>query len=56
MSSASLRTRLAAGDDQRIDVVELLRLAHIDRVGAEPLEGVEVLAKIALEAEDACAS
>jgi hypothetical protein len=47
---------LAAGDDERIDVVELIGAANIDGVGAESFEGVEVLAEVALKAEDAGAS
>ena len=50
------RGAFAAGNDERIDVIELLRPAHVDGVGPESLEGVEVLAEIALEAEDAGAS
>src|SRR5688572_6615762 len=50
------RGALAAGDDQRVDVVELLRPAHVDTVGADLAQRIQVLAEIALEAEDADAS
>ncbi len=50
------RRALAAGNDERVDLVELLRTADIDRLGAEALEGLEMLAEVALQAEDAGAS
>ena len=50
------RRALAAGDDERVDVVELLRPPHVDTVGADLAQPIEVLAEIALEAEDADAS
>jgi len=50
------RRALAARNHQRIDLIELLRSAYVDGFGAQPLECVEVLAEVALEAEDAGAS
>jgi hypothetical protein len=47
------RRALTAGDDERVDVVELLRPAHVDTVYADLAQPIEVLAEIALEAEDA---
>ena len=50
------RGALSARNDERVDVIELFGTAHVDRLGAEPLEGREVFAEIALEPEDAGAS
>ena len=50
------RRALAPGDDERIDLIELIGSAHIDGIGAESFEGVEVLAEVALKTEDAGAS
>jgi len=50
------RRAFAARDDERIDVIELLRTADVDRFGPESLERIDVLAKVALEAEDSGAS
>src|SRR5712691_13506549 len=50
------RRALAARDDERVDVVELLGPAHVDTFRANAAERGEVLAEIALEAEDADAS
>ncbi len=47
------RRALAAGDDERVDVVELFRPAHVDAIGADGAQRAEVLAEVALEAEDA---
>src|SRR5262249_34529007 len=44
---------LAAGDDERVDVVELLGTAHVDRVRADALEDAQMLGEVALETEDA---
>jgi hypothetical protein len=50
------RRALPARNDERVDIVQLLRPANIDGVAAESLEGVEMLAEIALQAEDTGAS
>ncbi len=50
------RRALATWDHERVDVIELLGTAHIDGRGAESFEGVEMLAEVALKAEDAGAS
>src|SRR5688572_5825727 len=47
------RRALTAGDDERVDVVELLRPPHVDTVGADIAQRTQVLAEIALKAEDA---
>ena len=49
------RRRLAAGDDEPVEPVELLRLAHLDGVGAEPPQHRRVLAEVPLDGEDAAA-
>src|SRR5436853_1663606 len=46
------RRALATGDDQRVDIVELLGPAHIDRIGAERAERCEMLGEVALKTED----
>src|SRR5436305_13318023 len=45
--------RLAARNDETIEAFELLRLAHLDDVGAETAEHRRVLAKISLNCQDA---
>jgi hypothetical protein len=50
------RGALTAGDDERVDVIELLGPAHVDTVGADIAQRAEMLAEVALEAEDADAS
>ena len=53
------RGRLAAGDHEAVEAVELLREPHLDRVRAEPPKRPNVLAERALEGEHAdprCAS
>ena len=47
------RRRLAAGDDEPVEPVELLRLAHLDDVRAEPAQHRRVLAEVPLDCEDA---
>ena len=47
------RGRLAAGDDQAVEAVELLGLAHLDRLGAEAAQHGRVLAEVALDGQDA---
>src|SRR5437870_889407 len=47
------RRALAARDDERVDLVELLGAAHVDAFSADAAECGEVLAEIALKAEDA---
>ena len=47
------RRALAAGDDERVDVVELLGSAHIDRVRADAAQRAQVFGEVALETEDA---
>src|SRR5688572_109076 len=47
------RGRLAAGNDEAVEPVELLRLADLDDVGAEPAEHGGVLAEVALDCQDA---
>ena len=44
---------LATGYDERVDVVELLRPAHVHGGRAQAFEGVEVLAEVSLKSEDA---
>ena len=46
------RRRLAAGDDEAVEPFELLRLAHLDPVHAEPREHQEMLPEVALHRED----
>ena len=46
------RCRLAPGDDQAVEAVELLRQAHLDRLRAEAPQDSRVLAKIALYGQD----
>ena len=45
--------RLAAGQDQRVEVDEVARQAHLDRLGADVADGGDVLADGALQGEDA---
>jgi hypothetical protein len=47
------RGRLAAGNDEAVEPVELLRLADLDDVGSEPAEHGGVLAEVALNCQDA---
>ena len=47
------RGRLAAGDDQPVEPVELLRQPHLDRLGAEAPQHGRVLAEVPLHGEDA---
>src|SRR5262249_50276851 len=47
------RRRLAAGDHEPVEPVELLRLANFHHVCTEPAEHGRVLAKVALDCEDA---
>src|SRR5262245_55250034 len=47
------RGRLAAGDDQAVETVELLGKPDLDRVRAEPPEHVCVLTEVPLHGEDA---
>ena len=47
------RRRLAAGDHEPVEPVELLRLAHLDDVRAEPAQHRRVLAKVALHCQNA---
>src|SRR5215207_3347935 len=47
------RRRLPAGDDEPVEPLELLRLAHLDDLRAEPAQHRDVLAKIPLESKDA---
>ena len=56
LSELADRCALAAGNDERVDLVELLGAADVDSRTAETLEGIEVLAKVALKSEDAGAS
>ena len=46
------RGRFPAGDDEPVEVLELLRLAHLDRLGAEAPQHGRVLAEVALDGED----
>ena len=46
------RRALAAGDDQRVDLVELLGSADVDAFHAEPIERGEMFREVALETED----
>ena len=41
------------GIDEPVEPVELLRLAHLDDLRAEPAQHRRVLAEVALEGEDA---
>ena len=50
------RRALAAGDDQRVDVIELLGTADVDGLRTDALESLAMLAEVALQAEDAGAS
>ena len=43
------RGRFPAGDDEPVEVLELLRLAHLDRLGAEAPQHGRVLAEVALD-------
>ena len=45
--------RLAAGDDEAVEAVELLRLAHLDDVRAESAQHRRVLAEVALHGQNA---
>ena len=47
------RRRLAAGDDEPVEPVELLGLAHLDDVRAEPPQHRRVLAEVPLHGQDA---
>src|SRR5262245_16894660 len=47
------RRRLATGDDEPVEPLQLLRLAHLHHLGAEPPQHCRVLAKVPLESEDA---
>src|SRR2546421_5199605 len=47
------RGRLAAGDHEPVELLELLRLAHLDRFRAEVPEHGRVLAEVALHRQDA---
>ena len=47
------RRRLAAGDHETVEAVELLRQPHLDHVRAERAQHRRVLAKVALHSEDA---
>src|SRR5258706_14932673 len=44
---------LAAGNDQRVDVVELIGPTHITRLGTDAGQDAQVLGEVALETEDA---
>src|SRR5437867_12532092 len=44
---------LPAGDDQRIDVIELLGPTHVDGLGTDAGQDAQMLGEVALEAEDA---
>ena len=44
---------LPAGNDQSIKPVELVRAAYLDHIGAEPPQHRRVLAKVALDRQDA---
>ena len=46
------RRRLPTGDHEPVEPVELRRQPHLDRVGAEPAEHLQVLAKRALQREN----
>ena len=46
------RRRLAARDDEPVEPVELLGLAHLDDVRAEPAQHRRVLAEVALDGEN----
>jgi hypothetical protein len=50
------RGALSAGDDERVDRIELFGATDVDSIGPESPEGLDVLAEIALKAEDAGAS
>ncbi len=47
------RRRLTARDDEPVEPVELLRLADLDRLCAEPTQHRRVLAEVPLECQDA---
>src|SRR5262245_2171459 len=47
------RCRLAAGNDEPVQPLELLGLAHLDRLRTEPAQHRRVLAEVPLEGEDA---
>src|SRR5262245_46879367 len=47
------RRRFATRDDEPVEPFELLRLAHLDRLRAEPPKHRRVLAKVPLKSEDA---
>ena len=46
------RRRLAAGDHEPVEALELLGQAHLDHVRAEPAQHRRVLAEVALDCED----
>ena len=45
--------RLAAGDDQPVEAVQLLGLAHLDDVRAEPAQHRRVLAEVPMHGQNA---
>src|SRR5450759_541666 len=47
------RGGLAAGDDQPVEPVELVRFSHLARLNAEPPEHGQVLAEVSLHGKDA---
>src|SRR5581483_1799891 len=47
------RRRLATGDHEPVEAVELLRLAPLDRVRTEPTEHLHVLTEVSLHGENA---
>src|SRR5215210_5423175 len=46
------RRRLAPGNDQTVETVELVGLSHLDRVRAEAAQDGRVLAEVALNCQD----
>src|SRR5919204_2504331 len=52
-AEAGDRRRLAARDDEPVEADQLLGLAHLHGIGAEPLEHASVLAEVSLECENA---
>ena len=46
------RRRLAAGDHEPVELLELLRLAHLDDLSAEPAQHRRVLAEVSLHRQD----
>jgi hypothetical protein len=49
------RRALAARDDERVDVIELLGPAHVDAFHTETVERGEMFREVALKTENACA-